>query len=112
MKLGIGMEKDDEMDVRQATLLKLIGVAVSNGLSQASQLHDILEDLLMLHVEDSTDNVWMIPRLLARKKSRSDFWPVGIGSYSGKEIGSLEVMVEDQSILTACLQISCTTSEC
>ena len=97
--------------VRQATLLKLVGVAVSNGVSQASQLHDILEHLLMLHMEDSTDNIWTISRLLARKKSGSDFWPVGIGSHSSEEIGSLEVTVEGQSILTACLQIPCTPSK-
>ena len=99
------------MGVKQATLLKLVGVAVSNGFSQASYLHDILEHLLTLHVKDSADNIWTIPRLLARKKSRSDFWPVGIGSHSGKEISSLEVTVESQCILTACLQIPCAPSK-
>src|ERR1700724_3473785 len=69
LKLGVGMDKDDEMGVRQATLLELIGVAVSDGFSQASQLHDIVEKLLTLHVKDPTDNVWTISRLLARKKS-------------------------------------------
>ena len=69
LKLGIRMEEDDEMSVRQAMLLEFIGVAVSDGLAQTSQLHDIIEHLIMLHMEDSTDNVRMIPRLLARKES-------------------------------------------
>ena len=69
VKLGIGMEKDDEMGVRQAMLLKLIGVAIANGLPQTSCLHDVIEHLVVLHVKDSTDNIRMIFRLLARKKS-------------------------------------------
>jgi hypothetical protein len=68
VKLGIRMEKDDEMSVRQATLLKFIGVAVSNSLAQASHFHDIIEQLLTLHMKYSTDNVWMISRLLVRKE--------------------------------------------
>ena len=66
LKLGIRMEEDDEMGVRQATLLELIGVAIANGLSQTSCLHNVFEHLVALHVKDSTDNVWTIPRLLAR----------------------------------------------
>ena len=67
VKLGIRMEENNDMGVRQAMLLKLIGVAIANGLSQTSCLHDVIEHLITLHVEDSTDNVWMISRLLARK---------------------------------------------
>ena len=69
LKLGVRMEKDDEMGVRKATLLKLIGVAVSNSFAQASCFHDVIEQLLTLHVKDSTDDVWTISRLLARKES-------------------------------------------
>src|SRR6202023_1223389 len=111
LKLGVGMEKDDEMGVRQAALLKLVGVAVSDGFAQASLFHDIVEHLLALHVEDSTDNVWTISWLLARKKSCFDFWPARIGGHSGKEIGSLEVTVEGQRILTAFLHVPCAPSE-
>ena len=68
LKLEVRMEKDDEMGVRKATLLKLIGVAVFNGFSQTSCFHDVLEQLLTLHVKDSADDVWMISRLLARKE--------------------------------------------
>jgi len=53
VKLGIRMEKDNEMGVRQAMLLKLFDVAVSDSFAQASLLHDILEQLLMLHIKDS-----------------------------------------------------------
>ena len=67
VKLGIRMEENNGMGVRQATLLKFIGVAIANGLSQTSCLYDVIEHLIMLHVEDSTDNVWTISRLLARK---------------------------------------------
>ena len=68
VKLGIRMEENNEMGVRQATLLKFIGVAIANGLPQTSYLHDVIEHLITLHVENSTDNVWTISRLLARKK--------------------------------------------
>jgi hypothetical protein len=54
--------------VRKATLLKLVGVAVSNGFAQASHFHDVIEQLLTLHVKDLTDDVWTISRLLARKE--------------------------------------------
>ena len=69
LKLGIRIEKDDEMGVRQAMLLKLIGVAIANGLPQIFCLHDVIEHLIVLHVKDLTDNIRMISRLLARKKS-------------------------------------------
>ena len=68
VKLGIRMEENNEMGVRQATLLELIGVAIANGFPQTSHLHDVIEHFIMLHMEDSTDNVCTIPRLLARKK--------------------------------------------
>ena len=68
VKLGIRMGQNNEMGVRQAMLLELIGLAIANGLSQTSHLHDVIEHLIMLHVEDSTDNVWTISRLLARKE--------------------------------------------
>ena len=67
LKLGIRMEENNEMGMRQATLLELIGVAIANGLSQTSHPHDVIEHFITLHVKDSTDNVWTISRLLARK---------------------------------------------
>ena len=68
VNLGIRMEKDDEMGVGQTTLLELLGVAIANGFFQTSCLHNVFEHLITLHVEDSTENVRMIPRLLARKE--------------------------------------------
>jgi hypothetical protein len=66
------------VDVGHASLLVLDAVDERLDAAKAVPLHDVLDDLLELLVEDSHDGHWLVDELLIGEEGVLDLWPLRI----------------------------------
>jgi hypothetical protein len=108
--LGILVEEYDAVHVRKATFLKLNDKHISEGLSEDSILY-VLDELLLLCIEGTDDQIRAISCSLTWKKLVLDFWPGWICGHGEKEICTLEVAIDSQSVLKKLLHLACASCE-
>ena len=80
------MDPDQEVCVREATLLPLNGASVSKALPEATSL-DLREEIEEIEAEDSRANVRAIIGSLTWKEIGGDLWQLRIACEGDKESG-------------------------
>jgi hypothetical protein len=104
--LGILVKKYNAVHMRETTFLKLDDKHISEGLSKNSILY-VLDELLLLCIEGMDDQIRAISCSLTWEKLVLDFWPGWICSHGEKEICTLEVAIDGQSVLKKLLHVAC-----
>ena len=85
-KLVFWSKEDEEVHVRKAPLLELDDVDVSDDATKDAIDHDLLEECLLLHLEDTGDDVWTIGWDLAFEEGLEDLRPVGVAGHGEEDV--------------------------
>ena len=110
-KAKFGSKGEKQMDVRKTTLLEFDGIEVCDSFAKDASFCNVLQQLLLLEIEDTCDQIWTIRSLLARSELSSDFWPIGICCHGKEKIATSKVTIDGQSILKQLLHLTCTAFE-
>ena len=105
-ELGLLVEKDDAVHVREATFLKLYGEQISYSLSKNASL-DVLYHLCLLCIECPDNHIRAICCSLTWLKGILNLWPGKICGHGKKEITSPAMTVDGQCILKKLLHVTC-----
>jgi hypothetical protein len=84
--LAILGKKDENVCMRQPTLLKFNDIDSRNRASQNMVLVNVIDQLLQLDFEHSGYQIRSILKLLSKQQRSSDFKPLGIASECNKRI--------------------------
>jgi len=110
VQLGARLEEDNDMSMRETSLLKLNGVEMSCPSTQYI-ISDILDKRLKLGTKHSDHQVREISRMLTWKECSLNLRPVRIGSHGDEEIPSSIVPVDGQGILQVLLHVASAASK-
>jgi hypothetical protein len=83
----LGLQKDNDVHLRKATLLKLNGVEVGIGGNQLSII-DVFNEGLQLGSEDVLHQLSMVRGSLALKECFLDLRPGRVGSHGDEKVSS------------------------
>ncbi len=99
MWLAVFGKKDENVCMRQPTLLKLSDIDSRNRASQNMVLVNVIDQFLQLDLEHSGYQIRSILRLLSEQQRSSDFKPLGIVSECNKRIRTVGPFVDCHGIL-------------
>ncbi len=104
------LQKDNDMSMRKAPLLKLNGVKEASSFTKETML-DIINEGVKLGMEDTGDQIRTCRRSLIEEKGILDLRPMRIGSHCDEKISSSKIPVDSQGILAELLHESSATRE-
>ena len=81
-------QEDDQMCVRESSLLILDHVYISFSCTENAFLHNVIQNAFEFQVEHLSDNVGSVMRRLIWKQRLSHLSPLWICHHSNEEIGS------------------------
>ena len=105
-ELGVLIKEYDAVHVWQTTFLELVDEHISKSLSKNAILY-VLDELLLLCIESTDDQIWAISCILTWEKLVLNFRPSRICGHGEKEIGTLEEAIDGQGILEKLLHLAC-----
>ena len=79
LRLVLGMQDDQDVGMRQATLLELYNVHSSHNSTQNMLVKQVLAKSVEFEFEDPRDDLGAFLSGLARQDSSGDFSPLGVG---------------------------------